>query len=161
MSPLSSSQSKLTGFKIFHNIYQKFQWLVIKAVLALLWLMRCDKTVLMCHLSAAACLIMLSWAPGGLSCRESYSLLNSKCEIEIKLNKYFMVCVSIYSSKPSRTLKFYTNSIFYNKIVCYHYRKKFKMHKREKLPSIHCPEIITSNIIFVYLGPEILLYIQK
>lgn len=62
-----------------------------------------------------------------------------------------MVWVSIYSSKPSCMACM--NSIFYNKIV-YCYRKKFKMCKREKLPTIHRPEIITFNIIFVYLRPR-------
>lgn len=64
-----------------------------------------------------------------------------------------MVWVSICSSKPSCTLEFCMNSIFYNKIV-YHYRKNFKMCKREKLPTIHRPEIITFNIISVYLQPR-------
>ena len=97
MSCLSSCQSKLTGFKFCHNIYQKFKCLVIKAVLALLRHMQRDKAVLMSPLLLPISLQLVGHQ--GLLCRVSCSLLNSECETEVKHNKYFMVWVYTCSSK--------------------------------------------------------------
>lgn len=97
MSPLSSCQSKWTRFKFLHNIYQKFKWLVIKAGLELSWHTQPDTTALYVTLLLLGILLYLLEHQVAYSA-ESYSLLNSKHEIAVKHNKYFMAWVRLWSS---------------------------------------------------------------